>query len=67
VGGGELSEKLQLLSKELSLLNKVTFFGRASDDELDQIQKISDIFVCPSLFCVFYRDFHNTYALTTKR
>jgi len=49
VGGGELSEKLQLLSKELSLLNKVTFFGRASDDELDQIQKISDIFVCPSI------------------
>jgi len=49
VGGGELFEKLQLLSKQLNLLNKVTFFGRATDDELDQILKISDIFVCPSI------------------
>jgi len=49
VGGGELFEKLQLLSKQLNLTNKVTFFGRATDDELDKIQKISDIFVCPSI------------------
>ena len=49
VGGGELFEKLQRLTKQLNLLNKVTFFGRATDKELDQLQKISNIFVCPSI------------------
>ena len=49
VGGGELLEKLQILTKQLNLLNKVTFFGRATDKELDQLQTISNVFVCPSI------------------
>jgi len=49
VGGGELIESLQNLTTSLGLNGKVTFFGRASNDELSLLYGISDIFVCPSI------------------
>jgi len=48
-GDGELFEKLRILTKQLQLDSKVTFFGRATDQELASLQEISDIFVCPSI------------------
>jgi len=48
-GGGELFEKLRTLTKQLQLDSKITFFGRATDEELASLQDISDIFVCPSI------------------
>ena len=48
-GDGELFEKLRMLTKQLHLESKVTFFGRATDQELASLQEISDIFVCPSI------------------
>ena len=48
-GGGELFEKLKKLTMQLHLNSKVTFFGRATDQELASLQEISDIFVCPSI------------------
>lgn len=49
IGGGELSTHLQDLTKSLGLENIVTFYGRASDDELGKLHDISDVFVCPSI------------------
>jgi len=48
-GDGELLEKLRMLTKQLHLESKVTFFGRVTDQELALLQEISDIFVCPSI------------------
>jgi len=48
-GDGEMFEKLRILTKQLHLESKVTFFGRATDQELALLQEISDIFVCPSI------------------
>jgi len=48
-GVGELFEKLRTLTKQLELESKVTFFGRATDQELAWLQEISDIFICPSI------------------
>jgi len=49
VGGGEQLENLKKITNSLELGNKVTFFGRASDDELGSLHDISDVFVCPSI------------------
>ena len=49
VGGGELANELHELTKSLKLENKVTFYGRASDEELGWFHDISDIFICPSI------------------
>jgi len=48
-GGGELFDKLTTLTRQLKLDSKITFFGRATDEELASLQEISDIFVCPSI------------------
>jgi len=49
-GDGVLLEKLKELSKTLRLENRVTFFvtffGRASPEELGWLHDISDVFVC---------------------
>ena len=49
VGGGELLEKLKILTKQLKLEKKITFYGRASNQELGWLHDISDVFVCPSI------------------
>lgn len=48
-GGGELENDLQELTKSLKLEDKVTFYGRASDEELGWLHDVSSIFVCPSI------------------
>ncbi len=48
-GGGGLQKHLEELTAKLKLENKVTFFGRASDDEMGRLHDISDVFVCPSI------------------
>jgi len=48
-GGGGLRDELENLTKQLGLTDKVTFFGRASDEELGMLHDISDVFVCPSI------------------
>jgi len=48
-GDGELFEKLRTLTKQQHLESKVTFFGRATNQELASLQQISDVFVCPSI------------------
>jgi len=50
VGGGELLEKLQSLTNSLGLDDKISFAGRASDEELGMFHDISNVFVCPSIF-----------------
>jgi len=49
VGGGELLEKLKKITQQQNLGKKVTFFGRASSQELGWLHDISDVFVCPSI------------------
>lgn len=49
VGGGDLENDLQVLTKSLKLEDKVTFYGRASDEELGWLHDVSNIFVCPSI------------------
>jgi len=49
VGGGGQESNLKKLSSSLHLENKITFFGRAKDDEMGLLHDISDVFVCPSI------------------
>jgi len=49
VGGGEMLEKLQSLTNSLGLDDKISFAGRASDEELGVFHDISNVFVCPSI------------------
>jgi len=49
VGGGEMLEKLQSLTNSLGLDDKISFAGRASDEELGIFHDISNVFVCPSI------------------
>jgi len=49
VGGGELLEKLQSLTNSLGLEDKISFTGRASNEELGRFHDISNVFVCPSI------------------
>jgi len=49
VGGGIIEEKLKELTVSMDLKNEVTFFGKASHEELGWLHDISDIFVCPSV------------------
>lgn len=49
VGDGIMKEELQKLTKSLDLNDKVTFYGKASHEELGWIHDISDVFVCPSI------------------
>lgn len=48
-GGGGQEEHLKNLTSSLHLDNRITFFGRAKDDELGFLHDISDVFVCPSI------------------
>ena len=48
-GGGGQEENLKNLTSSLHLDNKITFFGRAKDDELGFLHDIGDVFVCPSI------------------
>jgi len=49
VGGGEMLKKLQSLTNSLGLDDKISFAGRASDEELGIFHDISNVFVCPSI------------------
>ncbi len=49
VGGGRQESNLKKLSSSLDLEHKITFFGRAADDEMGLLHDISDVFVCPSI------------------
>jgi len=49
VGGGELKDNLISITNSLGLKNRVTFFGKASSNELAMLHQISDVFVCPSI------------------
>jgi len=49
VGDGIMKEKLQKLSGNLGLDDKITFYGKATNEELGWIHDISDVFVCPSI------------------
>jgi glycosyltransferase involved in cell wall biosynthesis len=49
VGGGIVREKLENIVDRLGINDKVTFFGRASHEELGWLHDISDVFVCPSI------------------
>ena len=42
-------EKLQSLTNSLGLDDKISFAGRASDEELGLFHDISNVFVCPSI------------------
>jgi len=48
-GDGYLLDELKKLTESLGLQKMVTFFGRASSEELGWLQDMSDIFVCPSI------------------
>ena len=48
-GGGRHESNLKKLSSSLNLENKITFFGRAKDDEMGLLHDVSDVFVCPSI------------------
>jgi len=49
IGSGMLLDQLTNITKSLGLQNKVTFFGRATHEEVGWLHDISDIFVCPSI------------------
>jgi glycosyltransferase involved in cell wall biosynthesis len=49
VGGGVLQKELKELTKNMSLDDKVIFYGRASDEDLGMLHGVSDVFVCPSI------------------
>jgi len=49
LAGGELLEKLQSLTNSLGLEDKISFTGRASNEELGTFHDISNVFVCPSI------------------
>ena len=49
VGGGIMKKELQKLSESLDLDDKITFYGRATHEELGKIHDVSDVFVCPSI------------------
>jgi len=44
-----MKEELQKLASSLDLNGKVTFYGKATHEELGWIHDISDVFVCPSI------------------
>lgn len=49
VGFGHLQEKLEALAWKLKIQDKITFFGRLSDEELVLSYNACDVFVLPSL------------------
>lgn len=49
VGDGIEKERLEKLSKQLNVSNKVIFTGKVSDEDLIKLYNICDIFVLPSL------------------
>lgn len=53
VGDGLLKNHLQNLVVELGMVDKVTFYGLASQPELVKLLQESDIFVLPSLYETF--------------
>ena len=48
-GGGTLRNELEKLTNTLELDDKITFFGRVSNEKLGWLHDISDVSVCPSI------------------
>lgn len=48
VGGGNATERLQEMVKELGMEGKVTFTGLVSDEDLVRLHHVGDIFAVPS-------------------
>lgn len=48
VGDGNAMESLEDFAQALGIANSVTFAGRVSDDDLEQLHRVGDIFVMPS-------------------
>lgn len=49
VGGGDLMKELGQLAKELGIIDRVTFSGYVTDDELRDILRDATVFVMPSI------------------
>jgi glycosyltransferase involved in cell wall biosynthesis len=49
VGGGDQRKNLELLTQQLGLADRVTFYGRATDEELQALYSKASVFVISSI------------------